>query len=153
MVNEYFAWEWLDADGSPMYVGWGKQVRGKHPAEVMWKQRKNGSKLGDRLAALTTEPQRSAAVPEVGLTKEEARTYCSARKRELHKNGVQLLSSRPHDSRRGGGSAVSVVDDAGREHESVRAAAEFHGLNPSTVSRFIRDALSGWFLLNRKGKS
>lgn len=146
MVNEYFAWEWLDADGSPMYVGWGKQIRGAHPAEVLWKQRKKGSELGDHLATLKSEPQRSAAVPQVGITKEEARTYCSARKLELRKKGVQLLSSRPRDSRCGGGSALSVVDDAGVEHESVRAAAEAHGLNPSTVSRYVKDPLSGWYL-------
>jgi len=150
MVNEYFAWEWLDADGSPMYVGWGKLQRGVHPAEVLWKHRKKGSELGDRLATLKLEPQRSAVVPQVGITKEEARTYCSARKLELQKKGVQLLSSRPRASRRGGGSALRVVDDRGDEHESVRAAAEAHRLNACTVSRYVRDPLSGWFLLSKQ---
>lgn len=146
MVNEYFVWEWLDAEGFPMYVGWGKMQRGVHPAEALWNHRKKGSELGDQFAMFESEPQRSAAIPEVGLTKAEARTYCSARKLELQKKGVRLLSSRLRDSRRGGGSAVGVVDDAGIEYESVRAAAKAHSLNPCTVSRFVRDALSGWYV-------
>jgi len=151
MVNEYFAWEWLDSSGSPMYVGWGKKVRGVHPAEAMFKRKvKEKSELTIRLATFKSEPQRSAAIPEVGLTKAEARTYCSARRLELRKKSVELLSSRPLNSRRGGGSALRVVDDRGDEHESVRAAAEAHRLNACTVSRYVRDPLSGWFLLSKQ---
>jgi len=150
MVNVYFAWEWLDTDDSPMYVGWGKSVRGVHPAEVLFKRRgKDRSELNTKLTTFTSEPQRSAAVPEVGLTKEDARKYCSARRLELQRKSVPLLSSRPYNSRRGGGAALRVVDGAGEEHESVRAAAEAHGVNPATVSRLVRDVLSGWYLLNR----
>lgn len=146
-MNEHFAWEWLDAEGTPMYVGWGRTVRGVHPAQQLWGRRGKGrSELNTRLATFQNEPQRSAAVPELALSKEDARNYCSARKLELRKKSVKLLSGRPYSSRHGGGSALRVVDGDGNVHDSVRDAAVAHGLNPSTVSRFCRDPLSGWYI-------
>lgn len=133
-----------------MYVGWGKMLRGVHPAQQLWERRgRERSELNARLATFQNEPQRSADVPELALSKENARTYCSARKLELLKKRVKLLSGRPHSTRRGGGSAVRVVDHEGRRFDSVREAADAHGINPSSVSRFVRNPLSGWFLLQK----
>lgn len=143
-MSDYLAWEWAIND-ELAYVGCGEMVKGVHPATKLWLERtKYRSQLNDWLVTLSEEPKKSRVIPNIALTKEEARMYAFGRKRELKLKGITLLSTRPFGTTKGGGAPLGVIDEHGTRFPSVRAAAEAHKVTPCTVSRYVRDPLSGW---------
>lgn len=145
--SSFAVWEWLDKDGTPMYVGRGRILDGVHPAQALWNQRTKAeldSHLMRWLRTFEEEPQRSDAVPELTIYQQEADGWFYARRAQLKERGVDLLSTRPFGTTVGGGTSRAVVSPEGDVYTSVREAVRDTGLSVATIIRFCKSPRSDW---------
>jgi hypothetical protein len=138
-AKTYMIWTWIDEDGVPFYVGWGK-MEIAHPAKRVWARR--NSVTSDLTIALRTykrEPKRgrkdSSLVP---LTRAEASGIAVARREQYKSDGIAILSDREHGTKVGGGAGRAIMGPEFEVYNSVREAAAAYGVNPSTITRWAR---------------
>jgi hypothetical protein len=141
----FCVWTWLNDDGEPVYVGWGKQVL-NHPAKHVWASRDAyDSELNFWLrTCIHGEPDRSYGEGAAKFAKNDASHQCNFIRQTLKKKGYKLLSSRPIGTRSGGGSARGVLSPDLEIYNSVRQAAAAQGVNPSSVTRWCKDEDNDW---------
>lgn len=142
--RKFVVWTWLYPNGSPAYVGWG-EFKITHPAKAVWASRaKYDSELNDWLQTLEAEPRRDEETVSIELHKSEARAIAQAKRMLLRAKKENILESRPRDSYAGGGGPRQVLGPDLTIYSSVRAAATDYGVNPSTVTRWLRANKDGW---------
>lgn len=140
----FCVWTWLDDDGNPVFVGWGKHVL-THPAKHVWASRNAyESELNDWLRTRAVEPDRVYGEGAARFSRNEASHQANFIRQTLKKKGFKLLSSRPIGTRSGGGSARGVLSPDLEIYESVRQAATVNGVHPSSVTRWCKDEDNDW---------
>ena len=145
--EEFVVWEWLDKQGDPVYVGYGKMPIGsrKHPALKMFEMRNSeDSDLNVFLRGFKKEPKRSKKLTTSKLHRHGARAIVFQRRSELAKEGYELLSTRPWGTVTGGGKPRPVKNPRGKYFASVRAAAIHEGVNQCTITRRCNSEKSKW---------
>lgn len=151
--QEFVVWEWLDVNGDPVYVGYGKMPMGHktHPAKKLYQLRNQSeSDLNTFLRSLGHEPDRGNGVPTTKMYHSEAKAVVYARRQALKKQGFILLSTRPYGTISGGGLPRAVRSPDGEEYSSVREAAAAIGVNPCTITRQCANKKrGGWKYINR----
>lgn len=142
---EFIVWEWLDKQGEPFYVGYGKHIDGgPHPSEAVWAVRHEiKSDLHVYLSALKDPPQLSTKYKAL-MFRPAARKECFARRSRLRREGYTLLSPRPYGTTVGGGVSRIVQSPKGKKYMSVREAARAHGWNQCTITRYCATGKDGW---------
>lgn len=145
--GSYTVWIWKDDQGTPKYVGWGK-ITINHPAKYAWAIReKYDSDLNKWLRENEQEPRRDV-VDDIRYSKEDACYVANKLRRMYDQEGVELLESRPHGTRKGGGRAKPVLGPDLQIYDSVRSAAKSEGVHPCTITRYCQTEGSGWDYLN-----
>lgn len=135
------AWTWFDAEGRPVYVGWGG-FRKYHPAIEAFRNQRN-SPLGVWLSLHDKEPPRQDYSPML-MHRLDAMSIAAMLRERYRKGGVVLLSNREFDSWAGGGTPRPVQSPEGDVYMSVREAAAMLGIDPSTVTRNCANPKTGW---------
>jgi hypothetical protein len=134
----WYVWEWLNAEGRPVYLGRGRRTaNGDHPADILWDRRRTqNNELGKWLQSLSEPPRRNIQIVGSHMYKSEADAIYDGRKLQLDKLNISLLQTRDFGSKIGGGDGRGVLDPNGDFYESVRAAAR-----DPLVSKFREDQL------------
>jgi hypothetical protein len=143
-AKRWFVWSWefIDAEGRRCaYVGCDNhEAGGPHPAAVLWGERLTvRSELHDWLASLAAPPDRLDFPAEQPIFRLDGLGIAFGLREGYRRNGVKLITTRPHGSKRGGGTSKPVLDPNGDYHESVRQAAEAHGVSEATIVRYCKD--------------
>ncbi len=148
MKAQFCVWTWLNDEGEPVYVGWGKFCL-THPAKHVWASRKAyDSELNDWLRTLEREPDRKYDELTARFSRTEASAQANFMRKDLKAKGAKLLDSRPKGTKAGGGAARGVLTPDLEIYESVRQAATALGVHPCTITRKCRTEGSGWDYLN-----
>lgn len=141
---QYCVWTWLNDDGDPVYVGWGKFSL-THPAKHVWASRKAySSELNDWLCTLDSEPDRTYGEGAARFSRGEASHQANFIRRTEKAKGHNILSSRPTGTRSGGGSARGVLSPELDIYDSVRQAAAEQKVHPCTITRWCKSDSSDW---------
>ena len=136
-------WEWIDDQGRPVYVGMGSGPNADRVfMRAMLKAGRVNNPLSEWLLSVDGLPERSTAIPSMLLHKVDAMNTLQARRENLRRKGVRLLSRRPHGTKAGGGSPKLVEGPDGTLYTSVREAARKTGVTPATISRKCNDPIS-----------
>lgn len=147
---KHVVWEWIDASDLPFYVGWGIMPIGhRHPAEYMWRERhKEASPLNEYLIAnFDNEPRRGKDLTREKMHRNAAIAICRQRRKFLLDIGIDVLTSRPHSTKVGGGHRKLVVGD-GVTYTSVREAARETGLTPGGITRRCKSpTIPDWYYI------
>jgi hypothetical protein len=132
-------WMWIDDMGLVRYVGSGPFV-GEHPALTRWKNRHtSGSPLGKWLAEQTVEPRRRNMTAGKSVSQRDAALI---RNGYMEANAPTILDDREPDTWDGGGPSrpiYGMINGQIEYFKSVRAAAAYLALNPSTITRRCQD--------------
>jgi len=140
----FCVWTWLNDEGTPIYVGWGK-FHLTHPAKHVWASREAyPSELNDYLKTLDREPDRRYDELTSRFSGADASFHANFVRRKLKKEGVVLLSSRPTGTKIGGGLARGVLSPDLEIYPSVRRAAVANKVHPCSVTRWCKDPDSEW---------
>jgi hypothetical protein len=137
-----WAWEFIDEQGRKCaYVGCDNHELGApHPANVLWNERHTvRSDLHNWLRTLPAIPARIDFPAEQPIFRVDALGIAFGLREGYRRQGVRLITTRPEGSCRGGGAAKPVVDPKGDIYDSVRQAAEAHGVSEATVIRYCKD--------------
>ena len=141
---KHVVWTWLDTDGKPVYVGWGKFEK-THPAKIVWAGRNSyESELNTWLRSLKNEPKRATHTTSIPLRKQDARAMARAICERHRKADESLLDSRPDGTKLGGGGRRQVLSPELTVYPSVRQAAIDVGVNACTITRWCQEAGTDW---------
>jgi len=143
MQRTHAIWIWRDDQGNVRYVGYGRFVD-VHPALDKWNGRfTDNSELGCWLRDHVTEPSREGYGPRLCAKGMAQAAVMGLRQRYA---SPKLLKSRDPATWQGGGQSKAVflfVEDdpeLSMIFSSVRKAAQYVGVNASTMSRWCKSA-------------